>query len=529
MLNSEVFDHEKALLIAQNEGFEKAVEYFQNIAQEAYNLGQNKDLIIAQKEAIIAEKEAIIAKFQRMLFGQRAEKYIHQPAEQLKLDFGGQLTAEEIAAIEEIISKKRTEVAKKENIEPKSSKRIALPVHLEVVETIIQPEGDLTQMVFVKNESADYLEYQPSKHFIRRIIRPIYAPKAKEGSFAVATVPDSVFEKSKVGVGMVAHLLYGKFVMHLPIDRMLKEMLRQKIPTNSATIYNWARLGINRLEILYEYQFNKIISQKYLQVDETTLKVLESEKKGACHLGYFWVYNDPITGSAVFKYEQGRAGKYPEAVLKNFSGYLQTDGYSGYENLAKSENIIQLACWAHARRKFEEALPNDKNMAEIAMKLIQELYHIERQAKVAMLDAAQRKAFRIEKALPVYNLLGKWVSQNLEMTLPKSAIGKAMRYTFGRWDELGNYMLDGLLEIDNNLVENAIRPVAIGRKNYLFAGTHESAQRNAIMYTFMAECKKHDVNPEMWLNHVLEKIPSASIQELENLLPMKFKKMDGGI
>ena len=267
------------------------------------------------------------------------------------------------------------------------------------------------------------------------------------------------------------------------------------------------------------------------------MKVLESEatairKKGSCHLGYFWVYNDPITGSAVFKYQQGRGAKYPEAVLKNFSGYLQTDGYSGYDNLAKSENIIRLACWAHARSKFEEALPNDKIRVEIAMKLIQELYDIERQAKEAKLDADQRKALRIEKALPVYNLIGKWISQNLKKTLPKSAIGKAMQYTFDRWDELGNYMLDGLLEIDraanrNNLVENAIRPVAIGRKNYLFVGTHESAQRNAIMYIFMSNYKKHNVNPEVWLNYVLEKIPSASILELENLLPQNFNLRDG--
>jgi hypothetical protein len=188
-------------------------------------------------------------------------------------------------------------------------------------------------------------------------------------------------------------------------------------------------------------------------------------KKESCHLGYFWVYNDPITGSAVFKYQQGRGAKYPEAVLKNFNGYLQTDGYSGYDNLVKSENIIQHACWAHARRKFEEALPNDKTKAEIAMKLIQELYDIERQAKEAKLNADQRKALRKEKSLPVYNLIGRWISQNLKKTLLKSVICKVMQYTFDRWDELGNYMLDGLLEIHraanrNNLVENAIRPVA---------------------------------------------------------------------
>ena len=462
-----------------------------------------------------------------MLFGQKAEKYIHHPAEQLRIDFGGEMTSEYIKAIEEIINKKRLEAKKKENVGPKSSKRIALPTHLEVVETLIQPEGDLSEMVFAKNESSDFLEYQSAKYFIHRIILPIYAPKTKEGSFAVAVVPDSVFKKSKVGVGMVAHLLYSKFVMHLPIYRLLKEMIRQKIPTNSSTIYNWTKLGINRLKILYEYQLRKIINHKYLQVDETTLKVIESDKKGACHLGYFWVFHDPITGSTLFKYEQGRGAKYPEALLRNFSGYLQTDGYVGYVNLARSEKITHLACWAHALRKFEEALLNHKAKAEIALKLIQELYYIERQAKEAEFDANQIKALRIQKALPVYNLIGKWISQNLNETLPKSPIGKAIRYAFDRWDELGNYLLDGNLKIDNNLVENAIRPVAIGRKNYLFAGTHESAQRNAIMYTFMSDCKKHNVNPQTWLKYALEKIPSTNMNSLEDMLPQNFKNLDG--
>ena len=234
-LNIEVFDPEKARFIASNEGIEKAIEYFQNIILTKDDIIAGKDLAIVEKdltivekdltivqtEALLTEKEALIAKFVRMIFGQKAEKYIHQPIEQLKLDFGGEMTSEEIKAIEEIINKKRVEAKKKENIEPKSSKRIAFPVHLEVIETIIQPKGDLSEMVFVKNESSDFLEYQPSKHFIHRIIRPVYAPKTKEGSFAVAIVPDSVFEKSKVGVDIVAHLLYGKFVMHLPIDRIV--------------------------------------------------------------------------------------------------------------------------------------------------------------------------------------------------------------------------------------------------------------------------------------------------------------------
>ena len=163
------------------------------------------------------------------------------------------------------------------------------------------------------------------------------------------------------------------------------------------------------------------------------------------------------------------------------------------------------------------------------MALIQELYDVERQARESLLTADQRKELRLEKSLPVYNLLGKFIASNLQKALPKSTIGKALKYSFDRWAELGVYINNGLLEIDNNLVENAIRPVAIGRKNWLFAGTHESAQRLAIMYTFMADCKKHNLNPEQWLSHVLKKILSANIQELNLLLPENFGKLDGDV
>jgi transposase len=485
---------------------------------------------ITLHEEKITLHEALIAKLQRMLFGQSRERFeAETPSIQLQLEFCEEMTQEEILIIEAILNKKKEAVKQKEASPKAVSKRMALPKHLSVEVTTIQPEGDLSQMKKIGQETSEYLDYSPAKYFIRQIVRPVYAPITKEGSFAVAAIPDSVFEKSLVTTATVAHLLYSKFVMHLPIDRLLKELHREKIEVKSNTIYNWVRMGIERLEILYEYKFNQLAQKKYLQVDETTLKVLESEKKGATHLGYFWVYNDPLTGSTLFKYEKGRGAEFPEEILKNFRGYLQTDGYAGYNQLGKSQDVVHVACWAHARRKFEEAIKTDKKTAEVAMALIQELYDVERQAREGQLTADQRKELRLEKSLPVYNLLGKFIASNLQKALPKSTIGKALKYNFDRWAELGVYINNGLLEIDNNLVENAIRPVAIGRKNWLFAGTHESAQRLAIMYTFMAECKKHNINPEQWLNHVLEKIPSANIQELNLLLPENFADMDGGV
>ncbi len=524
------FSQEKEAMEKVNSELTKALKsQGQTIAEKDILILNLADRNTLQEEKIIAQ-EALITKLQRMLFGQSRERFEFQtPSIQLQLAFCQEMTVEEIAGIEAILDKKKEAVKQKEVREKAISKRMLLPKHLSVEVTVIQPEGDLSQMKRIGEETSEYLDYSRARHFIRKIVRPIYAPITKEGSFAVAAVPDSVFEKSLVTTSTVAHLLYSKFVLHLPIDRLLKEFHREKIDVKSNTIYNWVKMGIQRLEILYEYKFKQLALKNYLQVDETTLKVLESEKKGATHQGYFWVYSDPLTGSTLFKYEKGRGAEFPEEILKNFHGYLQTDGYAGYLQLGKSKQVVHVACWAHARRKFEEALKTDKQTADVAMVLIQELYNVERQAREEQLSPNQRKELKLEKSLPVYNLLGKFIASNLQKTLPKSVIGKALQYSFDRWTELGVYINNGAIEIDNNLVENALRLVAIGRKNWMFAGTHESAQRLAIMYTFMSDCKKHNLNPEQWLSYVLEKILSANIQDLQSLLPENFNMHNGGV
>src|SRR5690606_2896376 len=233
----------------------------------------------------------------------------------------------------------------------------------------------------------------------------------------------------------------------------------------------------------------------YLQVDETPIKVLDSDKKGAAHQGYYWVYHAPLDGTVLFDYSPSRGGIAVVPMLGNFKGYLQTDGYGVYEKYGKKKEVTHLACWAHARREFEKALDNDKQRAEKALLMIQKLYDVERQIKDGELDVKQTKGRRLAESLPVINELGKWMFEEIKNTLPKSQIGKAMAYAYARWDALSAYLYDGNLEIDNNPVENAIRPVALGRKNYLFAGSHEAAQRAAMIYSFFAICKKHEVNP----------------------------------
>jgi len=179
---------------------------------------------------------------------------------------------------------------------------------------------------------------------------------------------------------------------------------------------------------------------------------------------------------------------------------------------------------AHARRGFEKALDYDKSKAEYAMGMFQKLYAIEREAKEKQLTPEQRHELRLEQALPILNELGKWIATTYKTVLPKSALGKAMGYCIPRWDNLLAYLKDGYLEIDNNLAENAIRPIALGRKNYLFAGSSNGAKRAAMFYSFFATCKKNNVNPFLWLKQTLTIIPDTKISQLEKLLPQNFKK-----
>ena len=293
-----------------------------------------------------------------------------------------------------------------------------------------------------------------------------------------------------------------------------------KIP--DSTINGWVATCLDRLQILYDYSASLIKKQDYLQVDETTIKVQDPKLKGKTHLGYYWVYRAPVDGSVLFEYHSSREGKHVFNSLKDFKGYLQTDGYAGYNAIAVREDIIHLACMAHIRRKYDEAPSNDRPRAEKALLFIQKLYAIEREAQE--LNAEERKELRLQKALPIINEMGKWIADENKKVLPKSTIGKAFKYSIERWDEASNYLYNGNLEIDNNMIENAIRPIALGRKNYLFAGSHDAAQRAAMIYTFFAQCKIAKVNPSDWISHALLSILQTKPSQYDSLLPANYRK-----
>jgi len=496
------------------------------LQQQEKKLMEVSDSLMKKERELAAQKEQI-EWFQKMLFGPKKETFIQAPEGQLSLPFDV-----DTQMVEQVLQEKQDRQAKeKAESERKPRKkhvgRVPLPKHLKVVEIILEPEGDLTDMVKVGEEITEVLEMKPAEYWINRFVRPKYAPKSSEGAFKIAELPKRIIDKSMFGDSLIVQFIIDKFSDHLPIYRQRQRLARQDIELKETTIHYVVQKAISKLEILYEYIWQTTMQKGYIQADETTIRILESPEKKSSHLGYFWVYNDPIERVPIFKYEPGRSKTFPTKHLQSFKGFLQTDGYPGYTSTAKRKDIIHAGCWSHVRRKFVEALSNYKSMAEQALIMIQALYEIEREAKDKNLAADQIKELRLEKSLPIVNAFFKWVAQNKSKVLPSSSIGKAIEFAYNQYKSMMSYLYNGNLKIDNNEIENSIRPIAIGRKNYLFCKNDLTAQRAAMVYTFLAICKNHKVNPADWLLHVLTKIDDTSIQQLHTLLPQNYIKQDG--
>lgn len=472
---------------------------------------------ISSRDEKISYLEAQLAMYKRMQFGQKRERFEGDPNQAL-LPFEADVA--EVEKQQEEVKEKIEYIRKR----PNHKGRAKLPEHLPVEEVEIHPEGDLSGMICIGKEITEELECEPARFFIKRYIRYKYAGKTGEG-VRIGELPERVIDKGIPGAGLLAMILTGKYQDHLPLYRQKQILARENIQIASSTIEGWTKEALIKLEPLYEQLLFDTKSKGYLQVDETPIKVLDSDKKGAAHQGYYWVYHAPLDGTVLFDYSPTRGSSAPQAILETFRGYLQTDGYGVYEKYGRKQEITHLACWAHARREFEKSLDNDRPRAEKALLMIQQLYAVERKAKEDNLTADQRKELRLERSLGVINEMGMWIFNEIKNTLPKSQIGKAMAYAYARWDALSAYLYDGNLQIDNNLIENSIRPVALGRKNYLFAGSHEAAQRAAMIYSFFAICKKHEVNPFKWLKYTLQHIASINHKNIKNLYPQHYKQL----
>lgn len=406
---------------------------------------------------------------------------------------------------------------------PDSSKPVRqdLPERLPRHEVVIEPEEDTTKLRSIGQEVTETLHYVPGQLVVLRRVRPKYVdPTNPDRGVIIAPLPDRPIGKGLAEASLLAQIVVEKYLDHLPLYRQQQRFKREGIALPPSTLEGWVAQVGALLEPLYQSLCDEVRHSGYLQADETTIPVLDKSKKGQSHRGYYWVYHAPESGLVAVEYQRSRSAAGPQSFLQGYEGALQSDGYAAYDGFDTEETITHYGCWAHARRGFYEAQQNEPERAEHVLAQISQLYQIERGLREAEASPGQRRPERRARSVPLLEQIKTYLEAH--PGLPKSPWGKAVRYTLKRWDKLTGYVEDGRIEIDNNGVENAIRPIALGRKNYLFAGSHEAAQRSAVLYSLLGTCKKQGVNPQVWLSDVLSRIACYPVKQVRELLPHRW-------
>lgn len=484
---------------------------------------QKSEQLLTAKEEQISQLSFELDKFRRYLFGSKSEKLPIQGTDlsQMSLFELGTTQEQQEELSDEAVTVTEKKAPKKR---AKGTGRMTLPESLRRETIIIEPTEDVSGCVKIGEEVTEVLDLIPAEFYVKRYVRPKYARPNGEG-IVVGQLPDRVIEKGIPSEQLIAQMVLDKYVYALPLHRQIDKYRRLGVNIPASTASDWMIKGWKHLAPLWELLKLLVVNQKYLQVDETPIKVQDKQHKNNIHTGYMWVYNAPADNLVLFDYRKGRDRSGPRAMLNGYSGVIQTDGYGAYESLYSNHPHIMLVyCMAHARRKFVDALKDDKKKATEVLELMQKLYKLEQDLRDEDLTWEQRTEERQQKALPVLGKIEEWMKGHRNKVLSSSPLGKAITYTLPRWKGLCAYAQHGQIEIDNNLVENAIRPLAIGRKNYLFAGSHDAAEMTAAMYSFMATCKKNGINELDWLTDVLERIQSHKQKDLYQLLPNNWEK-----
>ena len=486
------------------------VEFEEIVAENARNRKA-----INEFEAKLLSLQHQVEQYSRMIFGSRSERFIPIDKSQINLELEGVDNP-----VKEIPTETITYTRKKSGSEEKPGhSRVELPADLPREVKVIEPDHDVTGWKKIGEESSEYLAHRRGSWYVKRIVRPKYANPSGEG-VVIGSLPLMPIHKGNADASTLAFIITNKFTDHLPWYRQVQMFKREGVTIAESTIIGWVKATCKLLEPLYDLHKARFLLSSYIQADETPIKVQSRDVPGATHKGYFWTYFDPITSTVVFEYRPGRGQVGPMDFLKTFKGSLQTDGYAAYEVFGRDKDITLLACFAHARRKFDEAKSNDKERAEQMLELIQKLYAIERTAKALGQNFEAIGDLRQKESLPLLLEIEAWLKKNLVEVLPKSAIGGAIAYTLNLWPRLIRYIEDGRYKIDNNLIENVIRPIAIGRRNFLFAGSHDAAQRAAMIYSFVGTCKQLQIDPAVWFENVIERLPYfKKNDDLSVLLP----------
>lgn len=395
---------------------------------------------------------------------------------------------------------------------------------LETQEIVIEPEEVQARpegWKKISEERTSQLDWVAPKIIKRVYIRPRYV---KQERFALAPLPPQPIEQGMVGPGLLAQMLVSKYEYHQPLYRQEK-MFRQQfgVELSRKTMGGWVEQAAELLKPVYRAIREDLVAGNYLQADETPIRYLDPDVKGKSQQGYLWTYSRPHS-DVLFEWRISRSREGPQEFLKNFRGKLQTDGYSAYESLAKARSDLTLVgCWAHARRGFHEALAETK-LAAWLVRQIGQLYAVEKKLREQKAGPQLRVAMRAWQSQPVLTRLYRAMELIRRKTLPQGLLGQAIDYTLKRWEALTRFVADGALEIDNNLIENAIRPSALGKKNWLFVGHPEAGERSAVIYTLLGSCRRHDLNPFDYLKDLFTRLPAAKITQIKEFTPAAWAK-----
>jgi transposase len=483
-------------------------------------------IIFLQKQEISDYKDRYVRLLEKIklerarVFSSSSEKNILQPD---MFDEAG------VELPEEVKEQLADEVEVKSHIRKKHPVRRPLPDYLprEVVLHDI-PEAEKIcscgeHLVRIGEEISEQLKYIPAQISVIKHVRPKYACKPCQENVKIAPMPALLLPKSIATPELVAHVIVSKYCDHLPLYRQEGIWERMEIDMPRSSLCGWVLKTSELCEPLVKLLQKMIIVGTYAQADETTVQVLNEVGRDNRTKSYMWCYRGGgIQPCIVYEYQETRGGYHAERFLAGFAGYLQTDAFSGYNWAHDTEGIIPVGCHAHARRPFAELVKTHKTpgLAHEALKFYRKLYAVETEARDNQLSPEARYQLRLEKSVPILGAFKKWLDHHLTKTSEQGTIGKAIRYCLNHWVELNNYLKDGRIEIDNNLVENAIRPFALGRKNWLFNGSPAGAKAGAIFYSLIETCKANNVEPYQYLCAMLNRIRECVTEaDYRKLLP----------